>query len=500
MMAAENTHTVITLDTLLSDLTTQAIPLEIQLSGLSLDSRKVKKGDLFIALSGTQQHGANFIPAAIEAGAAAIVIEANYTLQLPKLKVPLISIDALSAKIGEIAHRFYHCPSEEINVIGITGTNGKTSTAWFFAQSLHSEKTPVGFIGTLGKGYIDNLEEGVNTTPDAIQVHESLATFRDDGARTVVMEVSSHALEQHRVNGVNFQSVIFTNISRDHLDYHHSMEDYAVAKKRLFTDHQSQYQIINADDTLGRLLIDSGLENVYIYTLNPDHGFPDDRLVFAKIIHTKDSSLELNISSPWGDTNFKTRLMGEFNVYNLLASITALCLTGLSLDQVVQRVTSLESVPGRMEHFSATSKANVVVDYAHTPDAIEKVLQTLVKGCRGRLICVFGCGGDRDQGKRSQMGKVVGQYADHIILTNDNPRTEDPELIINDILSGIRKQASVDVELDRAKAIQLAIETTSSEDIVLIAGKGHENYQQLADQKISFDDREWVKHFLGLGE
>lgn len=497
MMTASNYQTGMRLSQLLDGLSDQPIREDITVHGLTLDSREVTTGDVFIALSGTQQHGADYIPAAVEAGASAIIYEADYTLELPKLTIPIISVDQLTKKAGEIAHRFYQLPSNDIRVIGITGTNGKTSTAWFLAQALQRDNDSVGFIGTLGTGLFGELQASANTTPDAISVHRSLAEFRNQGADYVVIEVSSHALQQYRVAAVNFYSVIFTNLSRDHLDYHGSMQRYAESKQRLFTDYASQFQIINADDAYGREFIIQESNNVYRYSITHDIASDDEHSVCAKILQTDDALLSLALDTPWGSDHVRTQLTGEFNAYNILAVISVLCVSGMSLQEAISRVETLTSVPGRMQAFTSDKdRPTVVVDYAHTPDALEKVLQSLHKQTTGKLFCVFGCGGERDQGKRSVMGTIAGQYADCIILTNDNPRMEDPSQILRDIQHGISEGAVVQIEPDRAKAIALAIASSNSGDIVLVAGKGHEDYQIIGNQTIDFDDRIWVKQLL----
>ncbi len=495
MMVAFNSHLSIELSELLAGFTDQLVPDAIHVTGLCLDSRTLKAGDLFLACSGNQTHGANYISKAVAAGAIAIVYEADYSLELPKLNIPVISIENLHAKVGEIAHRFYQYPSNDLKVIGITGTNGKTSVAWFLSEILNQTEKPVGMIGTLGKGLFGSLETTANTTPDPVTVHKALFDFKQLGAEFVVMEVSSHALEQSRVAAVNFYSVIFTNLSHEHLDYHGSMHQYANAKKKLFTDYYSEYKIINIDDELGKQFVKSSTPQVITYSLSNEN-LQLDNCSVANVLKTERGYLQFELESPWGNAIIETGLLGEFNVYNLLATISVLCICGMELDEVANRLRSISNVPGRMESFQEKDKALVVVDYAHTPDALEKVLKTLKQITQGWLFCVFGCGGDRDQAKRAEMGKVASEYSDHIVLTNDNPRTENPEHIIDDIKEGISESASLYVELDRAEAIAYAISLSNPGDVILVAGKGHEDYQIVGDQTLVFDDRVWVKRLL----
>ena len=496
MMTADQNAYSMSLKQLLDDFCDQNLTDNIRITGLTLDSRKVSVGDLFIACAGTQQHGAEFIPAAVKAGAVAIVYEADYPLQLPKLPVPIISIKNLGVIAGQIANRFYQYPSERINVIGITGTNGKTSTSWFLAESLHADNNPVGMIGTLGTGLFGNLQDTKNTTPDVVTVHRLLAEYCDAGARYTVMEVSSHAIEQNRISAVNFYTVIYTNLSHEHLDYHSSMQQYAEVKQRLFTDYSSNYKVINIDDEYGRQIADIASPPVYLYSVDDNRKPAGDTLV-ALIKETTNNFLQFDLKSPWGDCCVETQLIGNFNAYNLISVICVLCLTGDSLESAVGKVSKLTNVPGRMECFGNNqNNALIVVDYAHTPDALENVLKTLRKYSRGRLVTLFGCGGDRDQSKRSKMGEIADTYSDYIIITNDNPRTEDPKKIISQIKSGISNKASVYIEPDRSKAISYAVSISNPDDVVLIAGKGHENYQIIGDKTYDFDDRLQVQQYL----
>ena len=471
---------------------------QLEVTGVCLDSRTLQAGDLFFACAGSQQHGARYIPEVVNKGATAILIDADYELDLPKPDIPLISVTDLTNKVGIIAHRFYAEPSSALKVTGITGTNGKTSVAWFIAQALSKLNQTTAYMGTIGSGLIDNLQASINTTPDVVTVHRTLAEYKSIGVEHAVMEVSSHGLEQGRVKAVEFDSVIFTNLSRDHLDYHGSMQAYAEAKAKLFNDYVCQYQIINVDDEFGQSLIkrDNSSHNVYSYGLNKNTITNSDRHIYAHLENSKNGFIHLKVCSPWGEDEINTTLLGNFNAYNLLASLSYLCLSGIQLSKACKILESVAPVPGRMEIVSSSEQALVVVDYAHTPDALAKALSSLKSHCIGKMICVFGCGGDRDQGKRSEMGKAATQHADKIILTNDNPRHEEPKKIIDDIAKGIAVGKSVRVLLDRKQAIEEAIRMAEPNDIVLIAGKGHENTQLIGDAYLAFSDQQCAKACL----
>ena len=494
MVAKQNIHWQ--LQDLLSGFVLIKEQHNVEITGLALDSREVKPGDLFVALAGTQQHGAEFIPAAEKAGAAAILYEAGYELELPKLDLPLISMAGLSEQAGHIAHRFYAEPSKKLKVIGITGTNGKTSSSWFMAQALQQDKQSVGVIGTLGTGLFGDLSPSLNTTPNVFMIHQLLADFLNRGIEYVVMEVSSHALHQYRVSGIEFHSVILLNISRDHLDYHGTMDAYVESKQRLFTDYLSKYQVFNIDDENGRKFAQTITES---YAISLENNHQDiAHTIQAENIQQSDQGMMFTVHSPWGEERFSTSLIGRFNLYNLLSVITVLGLSGFSLSEIKQRLVNLTSPPGRMQIIQGTNTPLVIIDYAHTPDALEKLLQTVSELNKDKLLLVFGCGGDRDRGKRSLMGEVASCNSDHVFLTNDNPRGENPMGIIEDIQQGIVSDINVTVELDRSEAIALAIAKADRSDVVVVAGKGHENYQLVGEQKFTFSDQAWVERYLGI--
>ena len=487
------------------------------ISGLSLDSRQVEEGFLFIACQGIQQHGLAFAEKAIERGAVAIVYEEDITGQeelsvyLKKLElidIPVIVIDELSVKVGFIADRFYNEPSKEIRVTGITGTNGKTSCSHYLA-SLLGQSTKVAVMGTLGNGMLDKLALTLNTTPDAITVHGFMARMLEQGASDVVMEVSSHGLSQGRVNGVRFDTAIFTNLSRDHLDYHSDMASYGRSKRKLLEMPGLRYAVVNADDEFGREILQDLPDTVQsvAYSLS-DAMNADAAVLRSNLMHLgcvqgsdlrfTDSGLSMHVSSPWGDTVIKCALYGHFNAENLLAVLAAALLNGIRLDDAAKSIAKLKSVAGRMEKVSVSPKQpTVIVDYAHTPDALLQVLESVRCHSERKLWCVFGCGGDRDMGKRPLMGQVADEYADEIILTNDNPRSEPADEIIKQISEAIKRKNHLHIEQDRAKAISYALTHAKQGDVVVIAGKGHEDYQLIGDKRIDFSDVDTALEVLG---
>ena len=472
---------------------------ERMVTGLSVDSRSIQQGDLFIACDGSHVQGYEYIEQAIQSGAVAVVLDSNNNInKVARLDaVPVIAVDDLQNKLGLIADRFYDHPSQKMLVIGITGTNGKTSCAHFISQVLHSKSEPCGMIGTLGNGLYDDIKPGTHTTPLAIPLHGLISDLYDAGAKRLVMEVSSHGLEQNRVGGVQFDLALFTNLSRDHLDYHGDMESYANAKRMLFQIEGLQYAVINTDDAFGQSLLKeiSDVVSVVAYSLSGVAQQGVSTICVTQITLDK-NGIVMQVDTPWGSGELRSSLLGRFNAENLLASMACLLVMGLQLEDVLERLAQIETVPGRMERIEGTNGPTVIVDYAHTPDALEHVLNAAREHCAGKLWCVFGCGGDRDQGKRALMGEVAARLSDYVIVTDDNPRHEDPKKIVNGILSGMNKREHVLVEHDRAMAIRNAIEKADKNDLVLIAGKGHEDYQLIRDEKRPFSDREYVKVLL----
>jgi UDP-N-acetylmuramoyl-L-alanyl-D-glutamate--2,6-diaminopimelate ligase len=476
--------------------------LDRQISSLALDSRSLQSGGLFLACQGASSHGLNFVEQALEQGVAAIAWEPDGadidvkagSLQ-ERLDLPLLPIPRLGRLASLIAARFYANPSRHMRVVGITGTNGKTSVSHLLAQALHLDK-PCGIVGTLGVGYVKSLAATGYTTPDAVSLQAVLADLKNKGAKAVAMEVSSHALDQDRATAVHFDSAVFTNISRDHFDYHGNMENYAAAKQRLFHMPGLRSAVINLDDPMGAELpatLAAGVD-VLVYSLNPDQALPQGVAgwVRAESVLPKTRGLEITLSSHWGQGVLHSSLLGRFNAANLLAVLLVLLDQGVELADALERLAEVTTVAGRMEAYGGSDRPTVVIDYAHTPDALEKALQALRGHSSGELIVVFGCGGDRDRGKRPQMGEAAQRLADRVIVTDDNPRTESGDRIVDEILGGMFDRDQVKVERNRAKAIQQAVAAAMPGDLVLVAGKGHEDYQQVGTQKLPFSDQQQV--------
>jgi UDP-N-acetylmuramoyl-L-alanyl-D-glutamate--2,6-diaminopimelate ligase len=477
---------------------------DIVVHGLTLDSRRVSAGDAFVALRGAHTHGITFAPAASVRGAAVILAEkpapatpapdVRHPTERDVEATPVVWVDGLRDVLGAMASRFFGEPSRELQVIGVTGTNGKTSTVQLLAQALHHAGHLVATIGTLGAGLYGAIREGERTTPDAIAVHGLLAEFRDAGASHVAMEVSSHALDQGRVNAVAFNLAVFTNLTRDHLDYHGTMAAYGEAKQRLFAWPGLSAAIINVGDAFGRTLATTVPADVVLLRYGVDR---DDADIVARNIESGASGQSFRLITPWGEGDVATRLLGRFNISNLLAVTACLGQLGLSFASIRSVLATLDPVAGRMSRLGgAGAQPLVVVDYAHTPDALEQALTSLRAHCVGRLFCVFGCGGERDAGKRPQMGALAEALADRIIVTDDNPRGEDGDAIIEQILAGLLRPQQATIERDRAAAIAQAIGWAQPGDVVLIAGKGHEPYQEIAGTKQSFDDLAIARHVL----
>ena len=457
----------------------------IVVSGMQLDSRKVSPGDVFLAMPGEQHDGRQFIEQAVANGASAVLAEAPVAGYVDAVHVPLVEIPELRLEAGFLASRFYRNPSQSMHVVGITGTNGKTTTSRLFAQLARARDIRCGVIGTLGASLNDAVNESANTTPDAIALQQQLAHWHADGVPAVGMEVSSHALVQGRVNGVVFDTAIYTNLSHDHLDYHGSMANYARAKMRLFAMEGLRNAVINVDDDMAALIAAGVAEGVQILTYSANGAGADIRVVDASFHST---GVRARLLTPWGEGAFDSPLPGRFNLANLAAAVAALVLAGQDLNAVLDTVPHLQPVSGRMQSLPNTLGFQVVVDYAHTPDALVQALQALRPHVDGDLITVFGCGGDRDREKRQLMGRVATTYSDRVIITSDNPRSEDPNDILRDVAAGCVGDFST--EIDRGAAITMAIEEANAGDCVLVAGKGHEPYQLIEGTRVPFSDVE----------
>ncbi|MDX9740953.1 MAG: UDP-N-acetylmuramoyl-L-alanyl-D-glutamate--2,6-diaminopimelate ligase [Gammaproteobacteria bacterium] len=473
-----------------------------EVSGLALDSRRVRRGDLFLACAGARDSGVRHIAQAVAAGAVAVACDAGDTAaDTADAGIPVIRVQRLADRIGLIAARFHHQPSRELTIIGVTGTNGKTSCSHYLAQTFSLDGAPCGVIGTLGYGVPGELRPASHTTPDAITLQEELARLRAAGVRRVAMEVSSHALVQGRVVGVTFAGAVLTNLTRDHLDYHGSVEAYGQAKRRLFESPGLRFAVINRDDAFGRELMRSLRPDIICvsYGIDDDGPAAGEEHVTGAITETSLTGVRLVIDSSWGTGELVLPLLGRFNVRNALAVIAVLLLSGVSMDEALRRASALRAVPGRMERFGGDERRPlVIIDYAHTPDALEHVLSTLREHAAGRLLCVFGCGGDRDRGKRPLMGAIAARLSDRVIVTDDNPRGEDAGAIVADILAGMPAGAAVEAIADREQAIRTAVAGSVAGDVVLVAGKGHEEYQEIAGRRLPFSDRAVVTSALEL--
>jgi UDP-N-acetylmuramoyl-L-alanyl-D-glutamate--2,6-diaminopimelate ligase len=467
--------------------------LNLDITDLVLDSRLAKPGSLFFALKGPHYDGNQFIDDAIANGAVAIVTD---TRPVKSYTTPLIVRSQLKHELSAIAEQFYGYPTKSLQIVGVTGTNGKTSCSHFIANALQQLNIPCGVIGTLGNGPYGRIQPGLLTTPDIITLQKTFAAFRDEGLKYVAMEVSSHGLDQGRVKNVPYSVGIFTNLTRDHLDYHGTMEAYGNAKKKLFINPLLKSSVVNYDDPFGREIISSLNNEAFIYSIK-EKTLPGLAVTISDL-KLYDEGMQAYVYTPWGKGILHTGLIGPFNLSNLLAVLTTLCVLDFPFEQALASIGKITAVPGRMERFGGKQKPLVVVDYSHTPDSLEKALKTLKAHCRGQLFCVFGCGGDRDRGKRPMMAAIAEQYADHIVVTDDNPRHEDPEKITDEIFQGFSHPERAILQHDRSKAIENVIQYAKPGDCVLIAGKGAEMYQLINDKKIPFSDAKEV--ILALGD
>jgi len=460
----------------------------VEITGLALDSRKVQPGDLFLAVPGLRHDGRQHIEQAVAAGAVAVACETNDGFTCTA-SVPLLPIGHLVDQLSAIAGRFHGEPAGSLGLIGITGTNGKTSVSQMLAQALNSLGQPCGVIGTLGSGMPGALFDHGMTTPDALAVQQQLAQLRDQGARRVSMEVSSHALDQGRVAALHFEVAVFTNLSRDHLDYHGDMPSYGAAKARILD--QSHRAVINIDDAFGRELAERCTLPLLRYSLSDSSAD-----LYCSDIRFDAEGISARLHTATATAELRSPLLGTFNLSNLLAVAGVLLSLELPLAQVAAQLGQLLPPDGRMQRLGGHGQPLVVIDYAHTPDALEKALAALRAHVAGRLICVFGCGGDRDRGKRPLMGKVAEQGADQLVVTDDNPRTEPSVAIIEEICAGIERTEQLTVIANRAEAISQTIARAAADDVILLAGKGHETYQEINGVRHPFSDIEQAARAL----
>lgn len=461
----------------------------IVITDITSDSRRVTPGCVFFACAGASHHGLDFCKRAMDAGAAAVVFDSDTATSAPSIAdLPLIPVAGLKARLGSIADRFFAEPSSDLRIVGVTGTNGKSTVAWLIAQSYAALGQRCAYAGTLGYGLDEVCNDDDMTSPDVIEIHRRLRIFCDEGATHAAIEVSSHALDQGRVDAVRFAATLFTNLSRDHLDYHSDMQAYGEAKARLFTQHAADLRVVNLDSEFGTELASRCREDVVTVSTNFDRVANGRPFVFVRSVVAHERGSEIRLQSSWGEGGFQLALPGDFNVANAVMVLALLLADGVELDKACGAMSCVEAPPGRMQRVPAEHGPSVFVDYAHTPAALEVALRALKAHCRGKLWCVFGCGGDRDAGKRPLMGRIAERLADCVVITNDNPRTEAPGEIIEQIVAGLQHADRAQVIEDRAAAIGWAATNAAARDIVLIAGKGHENYQIIGTERLDFSD------------
>ncbi|MDX2367322.1 MAG: UDP-N-acetylmuramoyl-L-alanyl-D-glutamate--2,6-diaminopimelate ligase [Colwellia sp.] len=480
-----------------------------QLGDLTNDTRQLNSNDVFCAVIGHVVDGRKYISAAINKGASLVLAECldenehgNIVFQQD---VAVVNFYQLNKKLFTLASAYYQTPQAKMTMIGITGTNGKTSISQLLGQILTSFQKPCAIIGTNGAGMVNNLQTIENTTPSATDLVQLFNTFTKQKVTHLAMEVSSHALEQGRVNGNAFDIAVFTNLSRDHLDYHGSMADYAASKRQLFIHNNKQVAVLNGDDQQVKTWLKTwsdNKENLWLYG-RTDVASNSTRFISCHNIEHHSQGVDFTLNTHLGDIDIHSPLLGDFNIDNLLAVIAVLLIEGLSLENIAQKITGIKAIAGRMEAF--TEKASIstasevpmaVVDYAHTPDALEKALLACRQHCHGSLHVVFGCGGDRDKGKRALMAQAAEKHADYLVITNDNPRSEAPMSIIDDILAGLTPQAQYKVIVDREQAVLATLNKANRDDVVLLAGKGHEDYIILGKEKVDYNERQIVMDFF----
>ncbi len=477
------------LSDLLGNITILKDKQDVMIEGLCLDSREVKTGSLFFAMPGSRADGREHIKSAIQRGAAAVLYESQTWSEIASNHTPQLGIHDLRKQIGYIADVFYQKPSTKVHVVGITGTNAKTSCAYLTTQALEILGKKSAIVGTLGSGFHSSLRAGSLTTPDPISLHRKLAQLSDEGADYICLEVSSHALDQGRTHGVKFGTVVFTNLSQDHLDYHRTHRHYRDSKAKLFTEYNSRCAILNVDEDLGREL-STKTKNEYVLT----YGKRDSDVQLEKAVAHSDG-LTATINILGRTITVQSSLLGSFNAINLTTVAAILHSLGFNHCQIEQALSQVKAVPGRMEQISSVERPSIYIDYAHTPAALEAALSSLKEFSKGQIWCIFGCGGGRDQKKRSMMGKISEKLSDEVVLTDDNPRNEAPDSIMDAIAQGMKSQPKRIP--DRKSAIEFALKNAARCDSILIAGKGHETTQVYRDQSFAFSDKQVVLELLG---
>lgn len=471
-----------------SGLTVPSGLASLQVSGLHFDSRKIEPGNLFVAIRGYKTDGHNFLQQAKQNGAIAALVE----VPDPSVDLPQLPVTDSRVAMGRLAYNFYKESIDKLLLVGITGTNGKTTTSLLIQAILNTAGLPSGLIGTIAYNYGSTRIDAWNTTPESVDVCRMLDEMHRHAQKACVLEVSSHALSLHRVNGLRFRAAVFTNLSRDHMDFYNTEEEYFLAKKRLFELLDAQGRaVLNADDPYGKRLMAALKQPVVTFGLKEEADCRADE--WAVDIN----GIRMTVQTPAGSLKLKSALIGDFNVYNILAAVACAISLQIAPEVIKAGIEQVHNIPGRLETYPLPGDAVAVIDYAHTPDALDKALRSLKKMTTGKLVVVFGCGGDRDRGKRPQMGKIAEDRADRVVVTTDNPRTEDPEKIIEDIIAGMNRADKRQVIVDRRRAIKEAVRHAGPGDVVLIAGKGHETYQDINGVKYEFIEAQLIKEAVG---
>ena len=490
-----------------------AIKTDVKINAVSTDTRSIKKNDLFIALPGSQYHGLSFLSQVVEAGAACIVFDINEQqrfaeqLECYRSQIKQLAVNNVREVAGIIIAHYFQSVSQSMQLIAITGTDGKTSVSRFIAQALSAVNTKssekVAVLGTTGNGIWGDLKTSTHTTADVLSMHQMIFSLAQQSAKTVVMEVSSHGLDQGRINGVLFDAAVFTNLSHDHLDYHKTLDAYAEVKRKLFFMPGLNAAVINLDDNYGRTLAKECKDRLSVWGYSTQSDFDSwqdytNYFVQTSSIKAVAHGFEVTIKTSKGEGELFISLLGTFNVSNVLAVLSVLLINDWSFESALKKLAGISPVPGRMEVIAVNNAVTVVVDFAHTPNALEEACKAVKAHFDGQLWCVFGCGGDRDRSKRPLMARVAEDYADKVVVTSDNPRTENPQKIINEVIAGFDNDSKVKVILDRRDAIAYAIEHAQINDVVLLAGKGHESVQLVAGKSYDFDDRLVARECLAV--
>ena len=461
---------------------------DIEIENIKYNSKDVEMGDIFVAIKGSHFDGHNFIEDAIKKGACAVVHQNNKTYS----NITNIVVSESRKALAQLSDRFYNSPSKSLKLIGITGTNGKTTTSYLIKSIIETSGEKVGLLGTISYRIENECIDASLTTPESLEMHSFFNKINKLKAKYAVLEVSSHSLKQNRTYGLKFHSAVFTNISRDHLDYHQNMEDYINSKLMLFAqlDDKGSFAIINTDDVVSERIIKNVKRNYFNYSITKKSD------IYPINYEINFNGIRLTANTPKGEININSKLIGSFNIYNILAAIGVGIGLDIDSDAIKRGIELIENVPGRAEKLELRQKYNIIIDYSHTPDSLFNIISTMKRITKGRVIAVFGCGGDRDKGKRPIMGRIAEENADITIITSDNPRTEDPNQIISDIVQGIKKKENIIQIPDRKKAIFKALSIAEESDSVLILGKGHETYQIIGNKKIHFNDKEVVTEFF----